>query len=213
MTELYIIGTGGAAKEIIQLVEQLNASKPQFRLEGIVDVKPENDEIKFFGEAYSLYEETFFLKEKQGAAVVIANGTAAVRKNIFNKYQGFQFPNIIHPNVDVHKTVRMGKGNIIKIACVLTVDIVLGDNNYINRGVQIGHDVVLGSHNVLNPGSILSGGVVCVDANNFGAHSTVLQYLTLGDNNTLGAGGVLTKNIEHDQLLLGVPAKIKGGKE
>lgn len=209
MTDLYIIGTGGAAKEIIQLVEQINAAKPSFVIKGFVDLESKSDTIDFFGKSYCFFEESKFLQSHKGAAVIIAHGLAAFRNEIFNKFTNFEFPNVVHPLVDIHSSVHIGKGNIIKMGCLLTTDITMGDNNYINRGTQVGHDVLLGNHNVLNPGCVLSGGINMGNSNNIGANGTILQFKKIGNKNTLGANAVLVSDVENNKLLVGIPAKEK----
>ena len=209
MTDLFIIGTGGAAKEIIQLIEQINAVKPSFDIKGFIDLNIKSDNIIFFKKSFSLINESQFITSQQGAYVVIAHGMANMRSQIFNKYIEFNFPNLIHPLVDIHKSVRIGKGNIIKMGCLFTTDINIGNNNYINRGVQLGHDVFVGNNNVINPGAIISGGVELRDQNNIGANATILQYLKIGNNNSIGAGAVLTKNAADNEVLVGIPAKAK----
>lgn len=207
MRNLYIVGIGGAAKEIVQLIEQINELKPSYHISGFVDIKVNSDKIKLLGKSYDLFAEENFLRNKGGESIVIAHGSASIRASIYSKYAELNFPSIVHPNVDLHESVRIGNGNIIKMGCLITTDTIIGDNNYINRGAQIGHDVSIGDNNVFNPGAIISGGVQIGDANNFGANATVLQYLSLGNDNTLGAGAVLTTNASNGQLLLGVPAK------
>lgn len=209
MTELYIIGTGGAAKEIIQLIEQINAVNPTYEIKGFIDLARSSESITFFGRTYDFYEEASFIETRKNAAVVVAHGLAAFRAKIFAKFSDFEFPNLIHPLVDIHDSVTMGKGNIIKMGCLLTTDITIGDNNYINRGTQIGHDVNMGNSNVFNPGCIISGGVELGIQNNIGANATILQYIKIGNDNTLGAGAVLTTNATDHELLIGLPAKNK----
>jgi len=209
MTELFIIGTGGAAKEIIQLVEQINELKPVFELKGFVDIDTKKKEIQFFGKTYLLMAEAEFIESEKNVNVIVANGNALTRAKVYNLYKNFTFPNLIHPVVEIHASVVLGVGNIIKMGCIITTDILIGDNNYINRGVQIGHDIKIGSHNVFNPASVISGGVELGTRNNIGANATILPYKKVGNENTLGAGAVLAQDTTDGNLLIGIPAKIK----
>ncbi len=209
MTEVYIIGTGGAAKEIVQLIEQINAADASFEIKGFVDVHCIEKSILFFNKNYSLYEESDFLATKKKVAVIIAHGEAKMREKIFVKYANYNFPNLVHPSIDIHHSVKLGVGNIIKMGCLITTDIMIGNNNYINRGVQIGHDVNIENHNVLNPAVVVSGGVTLGRKNNIGASATLLQYKKIGSSNIIGAGAVLTQNVLDNKLLVGIPAKEK----
>jgi sugar O-acyltransferase (sialic acid O-acetyltransferase NeuD family) len=207
MTELYIIGTGGGAKEIVQLIEQINFVKPQFILKGFVVHDSDVQEVEILGKMYSQYMEDHFIQNFKGAAVVISNGAPNVRKKLFELYHECSFPNLIHPGIDFHHSVEMGKGNIFKIGIILTTAIKIGDNNYFNRGIQIGHDNIIGSHNVINPGAILSGTVTIGDACLIGTHATILQNLCIEDNVQVGGASIVTKPVPANQTVIGVPAK------
>ena len=207
MTELYIIGTGGAAKEIVQLVEQINRQEEKFKIQGFIVLEAVSKSIILLGTEYELIEEKDFLQDVRNASLVISNGFPARRESIYSKFKSYDFPNLIHPDIDIHHTVRMGVGNILKVGIILTTDIVIGDNNYINRGVQLGHDVNIGNHNVINPGAILSGNVILEDCCMIGSMVCVIQNLSIKKSARVGAGAVVTKNVISNTLVTGIPAK------
>ena len=211
MKPIYIIGAGGAAKEIYLLIKDVNAVKNTYEFKGFIDINVKNDSLSIGNKKFPVLEESIFLKIcKENVAIVFGLGDAAVIKNIVKKYKqnsNFEFPNIIHPSVVLDNSVKLEIGNVITSACVFTVDISLQSFNYINRGVHIGHDCVIGSYNVLNPCAVISGGVVIQNENLIGTNATILQYLTIDSKNKIGAGAVITKNIGRDSCMVGVPAK------
>lgn len=213
MKPLYIVGASGAAKEIFQLVETINAQQNRYDFKGFIDFNAKSKIYNIGNKSFPVIDETHFLNsQNQPCAIVIAIGNSKKLKSVLNKYLSktqFDFPNIIHPNVIIDESVSLGKGNIICNASVLTVDINLGNFNYINRGVHIGHDVTIGSYNVINPCAVISGGTTISNGNLIGTHATVLQYLSIGNGNIIGAGAVVTKLVIDNKTLIGVPAKQK----
>lgn len=211
MKPLYIVGASGAAKEIFQLVQTVNAQHKQYEFKGFIDFNAKNKYHTIGKKKYPILDETHFLNtQTQSCAIVMAIGNSKRLQTVLNSYlkkSNIEFPNMIHPNVILDDSVTLGKGNTICNASVLTVDINLGDFNYINRGVHIGHDVSIGSYNVINPCAVISGGITILDENLIGTHATILQYLSIGNRNTIGAGAVVTKQVEHNKTLIGVPAK------
>ena len=82
----------------------------------------------------------------------------------------------------------------------------------IGEGSLIGHNVVLATLNhdlnperrqVCIPAPIRIGKNVWI-----GSNSTILPGITIGDNSVVAAGAVVTKNVEANTIVGGVPAKI-----
>lgn len=101
----------------------------------------------------------------------------------------------------------------------------VGDNVFVNSGCQfqdqggvrigdgclIGHNVVFATLNhdlnperrqICIPGSIILGKNVWV-----GSNSTILSGVTIGDNAVVAAGAVVTKDVEANTIVGGVPAR------
>lgn len=78
--------------------------------------------------------------------------------------------------------------------------------------MQIGHNVVFATLNhglppaerqTTYPAPIVLGKNVWV-----GSNATILQGVTIGDNAVVGAGAVVTKDVEANTIVGGVPAKL-----
>ncbi|WP_299259081.1 NeuD/PglB/VioB family sugar acetyltransferase [uncultured Aquimarina sp.] len=212
MKPIYIIGAGGAAKEIYLLIEEINALHRTYDFKGFVDVD-NNESLQIGSRKLSIIKEsTFINNQKENVSIVFGIGDTNRLKKIVQIYQNnpsFEFPNVIHPDVHLDESVKLGIGNIITTKCVFTVDIAIKSFNYINRGVHIGHDCIIGSYNVLNPCAVISGGVMIEDENLIGTNASILQYLKIGSKNKIGAGAVVTKDVSDETCMIGVPAKNK----
>jgi len=60
---------------------------------------------------------------------------------------------------------------------------------------------------VFNPGINMSGGVEMGSRCLVGTGATILQYLKIGDEVTVGAGSVVTKDVPAGTTVVGIPAK------
>jgi sugar O-acyltransferase (sialic acid O-acetyltransferase NeuD family) len=211
MEDIYVLGSGGFAKEVLFLIEEINNSSKQlkYNFKGFVNI--EDGECKVGNKTYLIYSESSLLELESEMNLVIGIGSPNLCKKIVSKFitkANIKFPNLIHPNLTAKMdSIVLGCGNIITSGCIFTVDIKIESFNVFNLNVTVGHDTKIGSYNVINPGVNVSGSVEIGDLNLLGTNATVLQNLTIEDNSILGAGAVLTKNLESCKTAVGIPAK------
>lgn len=205
----YIIGSGGFAKEVYFLAQNVLPVSHQFM--GFIDYKPSSSFIRVRGSDVNILDEDFFLnniKPAENIALYCGIGNPKTIAKLSILFQNYIFPNLIHKNfVGDRSSIEMGRGNIITSGCTFTVDIRIGSFNVFNLHTTIGHDVQIYNCNIFNPGCNISGDVQIGSNNLFGTNSTVLQGLEIGDNSVLGAASLATKNIEDNVVVIGIPAK------
>jgi len=210
--DIVIIGSGGHAKEIAFLIEDINENNKTWNILGYIE-KGRSDIGKVNGRYEVIDDESFFGKYtgKINAAIAIGSPLVveAVQKRLAKKYLDvLLFPNLIHPSVkDGIRDVRLDQGNLICAGNIFTTDILIGSFNCINRGCNISHDIIIKDYCVINPGVNISGGVAIESTCLIGTGATILQYLTIGEKATVGAGAVVTKNVEKGKTVVGIPAK------
>ena len=208
MEDIVIFGSGGMAREVAFLIEQINDASPQWNILGFVETDRER-----VGQQVGKYRvyctEEELLDKTLSAAVGI--GTPAVNQKItsrFAQHANIRFPNLTHPSVlRDEPRVALGRGNIICANNIFTTDITIGSFNIFNFSGIYAHDVRLGDCCVFNSGVKLSGGVEIGSRCLVGAGATILQYLKIGDEVTVGAGSVVTKDVTAGTTVIGVPAK------
>jgi serine acetyltransferase len=95
----------------------------------------------------------------------------------------------------------------VTAGCIFTCDIRVGDFNLFNLQTTVGHDAQIASGCVINPSVNLSGGVVVGDRVLIGTGAQILENRTIGSGATIGAGAVVTRDVEAGTTVVGVPAK------
>ena len=205
-----MIGTGGFAKEVGQLIYEINRAKKVWEFGGYLT----NDESLvgkslLYGSIVGM--DDLLLESREPTAAVIGVGLPSLRAAMFRKVSSnslIDFPNLIHPRAVIDlETVTARSGNIVTASTVFTCDIRIGDQNVFNLCATVGHDVSIGSFNVINPSVNISGSVTLEDQILVGTGAQILQNLRISSGSVIGAGAVVTKNVPQNQTWLGVPAK------
>lgn len=206
MEEIYIIGSGGFAKEVYFLIKEIK----KYHFMGFVDKNPSDNFIKLKNEILPVIDEDFFLRNIKLTNVVFGIGNPITIEIFSKKYSNYNLPNIIHTSfVGDMTNILMGKGNVITAGVIFTTNIEIGSFNIFNINMTVGHDTKIGSCNVFNPSVNISGNCTIGDRNLFGVGSIILENKVVGDCNVIGASALLLSNIDDNCLYVGVPAKNK----
>ncbi|GHV42919.1 transferase [Spirochaetia bacterium] len=209
MTDIYIIGASGLAKEIATYILDGKINS----ITAFVDKEIKNNHsILIRGKNYPVIDENDFFTTidlmKVQPNVVIAIGYPKTRKQVSDKYISCcNFPNIIHPSVYCLSMPKIGMGNIVAPNVLLSVDIKIGNFNLINYGTTVGHDSIIGDYNVILPQNIISGNVMIGSQNLFGAGTSVIENITVGNENVIGMGSVSIHSMRDGDTFVGVPAR------
>ena len=206
---MLIVGAKGFAKEVLEVIRQLN------QLDHLVfydDINIETPE-KLFSQFPILrtVEQALIYFKTIDNQFTIGVGNPVLRKKLYDKFTvlGGQFTTTISPVATIGYY-----GNTIEPGCnimsgtVITSDIVVKRGTLINLNCTIGHDSVIGEFVELSPGVHISGNCTVGNYSVFGTNASVLPKLTIGKNVIIGAGSVVTKNIPDNCVVVGIPAKI-----
>lgn len=208
MKDIVIFGAGGFGREIQWLIERINEKEERWNLLGYIDdgVEP-GTEVN----GYRVLGGIDKLKEfDEETAVVCAVGSARVREKIINRIKemgNYQFPNLIHPDVQMSDSVIFGEGNIVCAGNILTVNIEVKDFVIINLSCTVGHDAILESFVTVYPGVNISGCTIINKGVELGTGSKIIQGIEIAENTIVGAGAVVVRNLPPDCTAMGIPAK------
>lgn len=201
----YIIGTGGFAREVYSIIEDLNL-KHEFG--GFLE--PDNIWEENFKDTliygHKVYAQSSFQSNKDEA--IIGIGDPKIRERVVHQLPAdTRYPSLIHPSAVVSRYVKIGHGAIITAGTIVTVDIEIGQHCQLNLLTTIGHDCIIGDYFTTAPDVNISGICTFGDYIYFGTNSCVRQKITICDNVTIGMGGVVVKNITEPGVYIGNPVQ------
>ena len=194
-----VLGGGGHSKVVVDTL-----LKAGFHIGGIFD-----DDPKKIGEQILNFyiEGTIEDAYKKGFKnAIIAIGDNRIREKISNKYD-FNWVSAIHPHSYVHPSVKIGKGTVIFAGVIIQPDAFIKDHVIINTGASVDHDCFVGNFVHIAPGVHLAGGVKVKKGAFLGISSTVIPNKIVGEWVVVGAGGVVIKDVDDYNKVVGIPAK------
>lgn len=209
MKKLAIYGSGGFAREVALLVEDINEVHPEWELAGYLD-----DDHEKWGQELNglpvLGDHTWVRNQAEDIYIAIGIGSPNAKEAIRAKLEGLPnvyFPNLVHPGTRLASTNTIGKGTIICAGNILTCNISLGDFVTINLNCTIGHDTVIESCSTILPNASISGNVHFEKGVDFGTNATIIQGVRVGAGTIVGAGAVVVKDLPARCTAVGMPAK------
>lgn len=207
MVNIAVVGTGGFAREVMSMLENINAVTPQYNILGFVD---KSTDIVINGYPVIGDDETIN-QTTEPISLVIAVGDPWLKEKIRNKYTNtlVSFPTIIHPSALIQSkdTVKIGDGCIICAGTIITCNIEIKDFVTLNLSCTVGHDTVISDYCSFMPSVNISGEINLENKVYVGTGAKIIQQLTIGENTIVGAGAVVVKSLPANCTAVGVPAK------
>lgn len=215
MERLVILGAGGFAREVLDIVLAKRARGDYIEPLGFVD-----DSRGSWGSrqnGFLVLGGLDWLESQKDAQirVICGIGNPAARKGMVTRAKdiGASFTNLVHPNAVVTEFVTMGSGVVVTAGCILTNQITIGNHVHLNLGATVGHDCQIEDLCTIAPGVHLSGNVRLGEGCDVGTGAVVLQGVTIGEWSIVGAGAVVTRDIPAHTTSVGVPAKVIRGMD
>lgn len=207
LKDLIIIGAGGVGRETALIVEDINNKSREWNLLGFVD------DYKEIGEDINGYKvlggNDYINNYEKEVYVVCAIANYNIKKSIIEKIKNYnvKFANIIHPSVNLNKTVDIGNGCIVYENSIITANINIGNHVIVSPKCGIGHDSIIKDYCSLLWNVNVSGNVVLEEGVTMGSGSTIIQGKKVGSGSFIGAGAVVIEDIEKDSVAVGVPTR------
>ena len=105
------------------------------------------------------------------------------------------FMNIIHDNLDISYTSKLGLGLLINSKVSIAAHTTIGNFVSINRHVSIGHHTTIGDYCSINPGANIAGNVTIDEGTTIGMGVNILDGIKIGKNALIGAGSTVDRDV------------------
>jgi sugar O-acyltransferase (sialic acid O-acetyltransferase NeuD family) len=209
MQRLLILGTGGSAFDVLDIVEAINATEPTWELAGFLDdarpagsrhmglevLGPLRDSPRFDRYMFinSIGSDRTFRRRPE---ILASTGLAADR-----------FATLVHPSASVSSRARLGHGVIVNPGVIIAGGVSIGDHVMVCPGCIVGHESSIGDYTVLAPGAVISGLVEVEPTCYVGARAVIRQKLRIGAQVLIGMGAVVVRDVRDGSCVVGNPAR------
>lgn len=207
MEKILILGHGGHAKSLIDILEREN----EYQIAGYVvnnNVIDDGMDYPVIGTDEDL--EYLYRNGIQNAALGIGYlGKSELREKLYTKLKGigFRIPIICDPSAIVSEHTIIEEGSFIGKGAIINSGTTIGKMCIINSGAIVEHDCQVDDFSHISVGSVLCGGVHIGRASFVGANATIIQKKTLGKTSIVGAGSVIINDIPEGKVVVGIPAR------
>lgn len=203
---LGIYGAGGFGREVLELVKIINEREKVwddfvFIIDGAGGNTINDVMVCSYEEAINKY--------KDNLEISIGIGEPAVREKLFAKIKkdGIEAATLIHPDVYIPKTTKIGKGVTIQYGCFISCNVEIEDYVYIQPQVNVGHDDILKKGCVLSGLSNLAGHVNIGEYTYVGLSSAFKEGISVGNYSIIGMYSAVYKDIPDEMIAMGNPAR------
>lgn len=208
MKNLIIIGARGAGREIYGFRNEFKGYKTDYTIKGFLDDKanaladfPGYPPILSSVEDYQICE---------GDVFVCALGDPIYKEKYVNiiKKKGGEFISLIPYDMLLSADlVHIGVGCIIYPKVGIACNTYIGDFTIIQPQCLIGHDSVIGDYSMMHSYSFTGGGAVLGKAVHLFTGTQIMPHVKIGDNSTVNANSVVTRDVEPNSTVWGIPAQ------
>ena len=206
---LIILGTGGSAYDVLDIVAALNAESPAWKLAGFLDdARPAGSRYLDLPILGGLHQATRFTD--CSFINVIGSETSYRRRAEIVQSTGLapdRFATLVHPMASVSPWARLGRGVYVSFGANIGGGVVTGDHVSFSPACVIGHDSVIADCALIAPGAVLSGFVRLGRSCYIGAGAMIRQRLQIQDGALVGMGAVVLRDVAAGAIVVGNPAR------
>lgn len=201
MEKIVILGNGGHAKSLIDIIER----EKRYEIAGYVvnenDPDMSNEKYPRLGGDAQL-EQIFQSGVKNAAVGVGYMGNSGLREKLWEQLKqiGFFLPVICDPSAVLAGGVGIGEGSFIGKGSIVNANASVGKMCIINTGAIVEHDCEVEDFSHISVGSVLCGNVKVGAATFVGANATVIQGVSIGRGCVIGAGTTIRKNLKDNYM-------------
>lgn len=209
MKRVIVIGSGGHAKVVLDILEEMGEIE-------IIGITSKTLKSGLVFNNYPVIGDDGVLANFRNSDCLIAMGIGGykdnnLREQIYNyvKDIGLTFLNVIHPSAIISKSVILGESVVIFSGVIINTDVKIGNNTIIATGSTIDHETIIGNHVLISAGVTIGAYSVINDNALLALGSKVISGINIGKGSLVAAGAVVVKNINDNERVFGIPASPK----
>ena len=193
MKSIYIYGASGHGLVVSDIAKECG-------YENIIYIDDGANEYLTFDE----------VKENNQIPIALGIGNNYIRAKLFEKVKnnGFEIVTLIHPSSVISSSAIIGRGTIVMPNVVVNANAIIGDGVILNTSCVIEHECKIENFVHISPNVALAGNVTVGKYTHIGIGSNVIQGIIIGKNVTVGGGSMVIRNIDDNQKVVGVPARL-----
>jgi len=205
LKDLIILGAGGTAFEVIEIVFAINKVQPEWNILGYLD---DNEEL--LGQVKNGYPVLGTIPQSvnyKNAYFASSIGNAydtKLRMKVRNKvpYPDERFATLIHPNATICETAEIEPGAIIYSNVCVSANTHIGHDAFLVYNTVVAHESTIGKHCILSVGVFLPSDVHVGDCCYLGAGVASRHQMDIGDNCLIGMGTKIVKSVPSNSKLI-----------
>lgn len=205
---LVIVGGGGCGREVLDVVDAINAVERSYDVLGVLDDgTPDANLLASFGVRH-LGPTARLAELDADVAYVLGIGAPSARRRISHLAGDRSSPTLVHPSVVAgRRRVQLGRGTVVCAHTSIQSNVTIGDHVHINQNCTVGHDARIDDHCVVSPLVAISGHVSLGEQAFVGAGAVLNPGVSLGARSTVGSGAAVIADVAADTTVVGVPAR------
>lgn len=210
MKQVVIIGAGGCARDVLDVIDAVNLHDLQYEVLGYVVDSQYGSPGTIVNGKPILGDFTWLSEHSEDVWVICAVGPSHQRYQLVRRAERIncRFFSVVHPTAIMTDRVELGQGVVVTAGCILTNQIHIGNHVYVNLGCTIAHDAILENFTTLSPGVHVSGNVTLETGTYVGTGTSIIEKIRIGHWSIIGAGSVVIKDVPPNVTAVGNPARI-----
>jgi len=208
MKEIYALGVGHNTPVFIDLAEACGYS-----IKGLYhfDASRTGEVVCGF-QILGSFDDLFSQNSLVGRNFLLTMGDSVIRSELSKKIKlkGGIVPSLIHPTAVISRFTNISKDGVyVGPFTYIQANTQIGNNTVLLSHVNISHDTCIGNFVFVAGGSMIGAYTVVDDFAFIGQHVTSIsgKVKKIGRNAYIGAGALLTKDVEDNIIVAGFPAK------
>ncbi len=210
MKRLLLIGAGSGSREILLLVQRINAQAPRWELIGFVDEDPakigqEIDGLPVFGPGHEFSGEVY------GVSGVM---DPRARERLLAEHveaRGHTLATLVAPDVILPPDFAAGDGTVIMPGVVVSFDVQVGKGVLAWWGAALGHHLRAGQFATILTHALIAGHCRVGPRALIGARATLNVGVTVGADAMIGVGSTLIQNVADGKRIMALPRIVETG--